>query len=49
MFRVLKLRGRLLVLEFSKPIIEPLSKACMTPHSFHILPRIGSMVANDAG
>lgn len=47
MFRVLKPGGRLLVLEFSKPIIEPLSKA-YDAYSFHILPRIGSMVANDA-
>jgi molybdenum-dependent DNA-binding transcriptional regulator ModE len=39
--------GRLLVLEFSKPIIDPLSKA-YDAYSFHILPRIGEMVANDA-
>lgn len=47
MYRVLKPGGRLLVLEFSKPIIEPLSKA-YDAYSFHILPRIGEMVANDA-
>lgn len=47
MYRVLKPCGRLLVLEFSKPIIEPLSKA-YDAYSFHILPRIGSLVANDA-
>ncbi|MDU4485233.1 MAG: class I SAM-dependent methyltransferase [Enterobacter sp.] len=39
--------GRLLVLEFSKPIIEPLSKA-YDAYSFHVLPRIGELVANDA-
>lgn len=47
MYRVLKPGGRLLVLEFSKPIIEPLSKA-YDAYSFHVLPRIGSLVANDA-
>ncbi|MBK4714967.1 MULTISPECIES: bifunctional demethylmenaquinone methyltransferase/2-methoxy-6-polyprenyl-1,4-benzoquinol methylase UbiE [Tenebrionibacter/Tenebrionicola group] len=47
MFRVLKPGGRLLVLEFSKPIIEPLSKA-YDAYSFHILPRIGEVVAQDA-
>ncbi|STG51579.1 ubiquinone/menaquinone biosynthesis methyltransferase [Escherichia coli] len=44
---MLKPGGRLLVLEFSKPIIEPLSKA-YDAYSFHVLPRIGSLVANDA-
>ncbi|MDF7729633.1 class I SAM-dependent methyltransferase [Enterobacter hormaechei subsp. steigerwaltii] len=34
------------MLEFSKPIIEPLSKA-YDAYSFHVLPRIGSLVAND--
>ena len=47
MYRVLKPGGRLLVLEFSKTIIEPLSKA-YDAYSFHVLPRIGSLVANDA-
>jgi demethylmenaquinone methyltransferase/2-methoxy-6-polyprenyl-1,4-benzoquinol methylase len=47
MFRVLKPGGRLLVLEFSKPILKPLSKAYDT-YSFHILPRIGELVAQDA-
>ena len=37
MYRVLKPGGRLLVLEFSKPIIEPLSKA-YDAYSFHVLP-----------
>ncbi len=47
MFRVLKPGGRLLVLEFSKPLLEPLSKI-YDAYSFHILPRIGQLVANDA-
>ncbi|PKH19571.1 bifunctional demethylmenaquinone methyltransferase/2-methoxy-6-polyprenyl-1,4-benzoquinol methylase UbiE [Enterobacterales bacterium CwR94] len=47
MFRVLKPGGRLLVLEFSKPVIEPLSKA-YDAYSFHILPRVGELVAKDA-
>ncbi|MGP6472862.1 bifunctional demethylmenaquinone methyltransferase/2-methoxy-6-polyprenyl-1,4-benzoquinol methylase UbiE [Rahnella aceris] len=47
MFRVLKPGGRLLVLEFSKPVLKPLSKAYDT-YSFHILPRIGELVAHDA-
>lgn len=47
MFRVLKPGGRLLVLEFSKPTLEPLSKA-YDAYSFHILPRIGELVASDA-
>jgi len=47
MYRVLKPGGRLLVLEFSKPILAPLSKAYDT-YSFHILPRIGELVAQDA-
>ena len=46
MFRVLKPGGRLLVLEFSKPVLKPLSKAYDT-YSFHILPRIGELVAHD--
>jgi len=47
MYRVLKPGGRLLVLEFSKPQLKPLSKAYDT-YSFHILPRIGELVAQDA-
>ncbi|HDS3819172.1 bifunctional demethylmenaquinone methyltransferase/2-methoxy-6-polyprenyl-1,4-benzoquinol methylase UbiE [Morganella morganii] len=47
MFRVLKPGGRLLVLEFSKPVIEPLSKV-YDAYSFHVLPRIGQAVVNDA-
>jgi demethylmenaquinone methyltransferase / 2-methoxy-6-polyprenyl-1,4-benzoquinol methylase len=47
MFRVLKPGGRLLVLEFSKPLFEPLSKA-YDAYSFHILPKIGELVAQDS-
>ena len=44
MFRVLKPGGRLLV---SKPVLDPLSKIYDT-YSFHILPRIGQVIVNDA-
>ncbi|RKF13307.1 bifunctional demethylmenaquinone methyltransferase/2-methoxy-6-polyprenyl-1,4-benzoquinol methylase UbiE [Alginatibacterium sediminis] len=47
MFRVLKPGGRLLVLEFSKPSSEFLSKAYDT-YSFQILPKLGELVANDS-
>lgn len=47
MYRVLKPGGRLLVLEFSKPIFEPLSKV-YDSYSFHILPKMGELIANDA-
>ncbi|HGN2287544.1 TPA: bifunctional demethylmenaquinone methyltransferase/2-methoxy-6-polyprenyl-1,4-benzoquinol methylase UbiE [Proteus mirabilis] len=47
MFRVLKPAGRLLVLEFSKPVLDPLSKI-YDAYSFHILPRIGQVIVNDA-
>lgn len=46
-FRVLKPGGRLLVLEFSKPLAAILNKAYDT-YSFHILPRLGAIVASDA-
>lgn len=46
-FRVLKPGGRLLVLEFSKPTSDTLSKIYDT-YSFHLLPKIGQLVANDA-
>lgn len=41
MYRVLKPGGRLLVLEFSKPLLEPLNKA-YDAYSFHILPKSAS-------
>ncbi|WP_193015763.1 bifunctional demethylmenaquinone methyltransferase/2-methoxy-6-polyprenyl-1,4-benzoquinol methylase UbiE [Proteus sp. FME41] len=47
MFRVLKPGGRLLVLEFSKPVLAPLSKI-YDAYSFHILPKIGQVIVNDA-
>jgi demethylmenaquinone methyltransferase/2-methoxy-6-polyprenyl-1,4-benzoquinol methylase len=47
MFRVLKPGGRLLVLEFSKPVIEPLSKA-YDAYSFSILPALGQLITQDA-
>ncbi len=46
MYRVLKPGGRLLILEFSKPIVDPLSKA-YDFYSFNILPTMGQLVAND--
>lgn len=46
MFRVLKPGGRLLVLEFSKPEYEWLSKV-YDLYSFKLLPAIGGLVAND--
>lgn len=47
MYRVLKPGGRLLVLEFSKPENELLSKA-YDVYSFHLLPKMGQLVANDS-
>ena len=46
MLRVLKPGGRLLVLEFSIPSNELLSKAYDT-YSFNILPTLGKLIAND--
>jgi demethylmenaquinone methyltransferase/2-methoxy-6-polyprenyl-1,4-benzoquinol methylase len=46
MYRVLKPGGRLLVLEFSKPTNDMLSKV-YDAYSFHLLPKIGQVVAND--
>jgi len=45
-FRVLKPGGRLLVLEFSKPEHELISKA-YDFYSFNILPKMGELVAKD--
>lgn len=47
MFRVLKPGGRLLVLEFSQPVVPALSTVYDT-YSFKLLPVIGKVVANDA-
>ena len=47
MFRVLKPGGRLLILEFSKPSTQALSKI-YDAYSFYLLPQMGKLVANDA-
>ena len=47
MERVLKPGGRLLVLEFSKPENELLSKV-YDGYSFNVLPKLGKLFANDA-
>jgi len=46
MYRILKPGGRLLVLEFSKPVLPALS-AVYDAYSFNILPRLGKLIAND--
>lgn len=46
-FRVIRPGGRLLVLEFSKPVLPILSKA-YDKYSFTALPMMGRLVANDA-
>jgi demethylmenaquinone methyltransferase/2-methoxy-6-polyprenyl-1,4-benzoquinol methylase len=47
MFSVLRPGGRLLVLEFSKPVLPLLSKA-YDAYSFTALPALGKLVAGDA-
>ena len=47
MYRVLKPGGRLLVLEFSKPVIEPLSKV-YDAYSFSVLPALGKIITQDS-
>ena len=46
MYRVLKPGGRLLVLEFSKPVIPILEKA-YDAYSFSAIPKIGKLIAGD--
>lgn len=46
MYRVLKPGGRLLVLEFSKPVVPGLNTIYDT-YSFKLLPMMGKLVAND--
>jgi demethylmenaquinone methyltransferase/2-methoxy-6-polyprenyl-1,4-benzoquinol methylase len=46
MFRVLKPGGRLLVLEFSHPVLPGLN-AVYDAYSFHLLPKLGKLIAND--
>lgn len=48
MFRVLKPGGRLLVLEFSKPVAEPLARV-YDAYSFSVLPALGQLITQDAG
>lgn len=47
MFHVLKPGGRLLVLEFSKPVLPGLNQA-YDFYSFKLLPLMGKIIANDA-
>ncbi len=47
MYHVLKPGGRLLILEFSKPVLPALSKA-YDVYSFKALPIMGKIVANDS-
>jgi demethylmenaquinone methyltransferase/2-methoxy-6-polyprenyl-1,4-benzoquinol methylase len=47
MLRALKPGGRLLVLEFSKPV-NPLLAKLYDAYSFGVLPRVGQLVAGDA-
>ena len=47
MFRVLKPGGRLLILEFSKPVLPLLSRV-YDAYSFSALPALGKLVANNA-
>lgn len=47
MLRVLKPGGRLLVLEFSKPV-QPLLNQVYDFYSFNLLPKMGQLVAGDA-
>ncbi len=47
MYRILKPGGKLLVLEFSKPVLPALSKI-YDAYSFSLLPFMGKVVANDS-
>lgn len=46
MFRALRPGGRLMVLEFSRPVLEPLRRV-YDIYSFNVLPKIGNLVAGD--
>ena len=46
MFRVLRPGGRLLILEFSKPV--PFLRPAYDVYSFQVLPMLGDLVVNDA-
>jgi len=47
MLRVLRPGGRALVLEFSKPVVPGLG-TLYDQYSFHVLPKLGQLVAGDA-
>ncbi|MGB5396592.1 MAG: class I SAM-dependent methyltransferase, partial [Gammaproteobacteria bacterium] len=47
MYRVLKPGGRLLILEFSRPVMPGLNKA-YDFYSFNVLPMMGKLIADDA-
>ncbi len=47
MYRVLKPGGRLLILEFSKPVMPGLNKA-YDFYSFNVLPMMGKLIVDDA-
>ena len=47
LYRVIKPGGKLMVLEFSKPLFKPLEKV-YDLYSFKVLPRLGQWIANDA-
>ncbi len=47
MFRVLKPGGKLLILEFSKPVL-PLLNVLYEKYSFHVIPKLGAWVCQDA-
>lgn len=47
MYSVLKPGGRLLILEFSKPVLAPL-QALYDRYSFHFLPKLGQWIVQDA-
>ena len=46
MYRVLKPGGRLLVLEFSRPVLPALEKF-YDQYSFNVIPKMGKLIAND--
>jgi len=46
MYRVLKPGGKLLVLEFSKPVM-PLLSSLYDAYSFNIIPKLGGLITND--
>lgn len=48
MYRVIKPGGKLVVLEFSKPVLPALAKG-YDFYSMHIIPRMGKLLAGDEG